>query len=74
VLVQAKRLSRDALYPITRNGGAKDAGRDAQTQPRVRFVIGQHGQTEKRIRESLAAAFHVAEFGRLVQSHARLER
>ena len=38
------------------------------------FMIGQNRQTEKRIGEFFAAPLHVAKFGRLMQTLARLER
>jgi len=37
-------------------------------------MIGQDRQAKIRIGESLAVPLHIAKFGRLVQTHARLER
>jgi hypothetical protein len=37
-------------------------------------MIGQHGQAKKCIGEFFSAPFHIAKFGRLMQTLARLER
>jgi hypothetical protein len=43
MLVQTKGLSREAFDAIARYGGAEGARRDAQTQSRIGFMIGQNG-------------------------------
>ncbi len=73
MLVQTKRLSREALDTVSRDGGSEGSRGDAQTQSRNSFMIGQDRQTKIGIREFFAAPFHVAKFGRLVQPLARLE-
>jgi len=74
VLVQAKRLARQALDAITRHGRAKRTRRDTQAKTRVRVGVDQHRYAEKHVGESPAAALHVAKFSRLMQTLARLER
>ena len=74
MLVQTKGLAREAFDAIARYGGTEGARRDAQTQSRIGFMIGQNGQTKKCIGELFAAPFHFFKFGRLVQTLARLER
>ncbi len=37
-------------------------------------MVGQHRQAKKRVGEFPAAPLHIAKFGRLVQTLARLER
>ncbi len=73
MLVQTKRLSREAFDAIAGDRRAEGSRRDAQSQSRKSFMIGEHRQTEIGIGESFAATLHVAKFGRLVQSLARLE-
>src|ERR1022692_3841598 len=73
MLVQAKRFSSQALDAITDDGGSAGAGRYRQSQPRIRFMIGQNGQAKIRVGKSSAALPNVAKFGRLVQTLARLE-
>jgi hypothetical protein len=74
VLVQTKGLSCEALDAIARNGAAEGARRDAQSQSRIVFTIGQNRQSKKRIGDFGAAPLQRAKFGRLVQTLARLER
>ena len=74
MLVQTKGLAREAFDAVARYGGAEGARRDAQTQPRIGFMIGQNGQAKKCIGEFSSAPFHFSKFGRLVQTLARLER
>ena len=74
MLVQAKGFSCEAFDAVAGYRGAESAGRNAQAQPRIGFMIGQYRQTEKRIGEFFAAPLHVSKFGRLVQTLARLER
>ena len=74
MLVQTKRLSCQAFDAIACDGGAECSRRYAQTQSRKSFMIGQNQQTEIGIGEFFAAPLHVAKFGRLMQSLARLER
>jgi hypothetical protein len=74
LLVQAKGFSCQAFNAIARYGSAEDTRRDAQTQSRKGFMIGQHGKTKKCIGEFSAAPLHITKFRRLVQSLARLER
>ena len=74
VLVQAKGLARQALDAIAGNCRAEGAGSDAQPQSRMRFLIHENRQTEECIRKTTALFLHVAKFGRLMQSLARLER
>ena len=73
VLVQAKGFTGESFDAVAGDGTAENAGRDAQPQPRMAFVIGQNRQGKKCIGEFSAAPLHVAKFGRLVQSLARLE-
>lgn len=73
MLVQAKRFSRQTLDSITGNGAGTGARRDRQSEPRVRFMIGQNGQAKIRVGKSFAALPNIAKFGRLVQTLARLE-
>ena len=74
MLVQTKRLSGEALDAIACDGSAKGTCGDAQSQSWMGFMIGQNRQTEKGIGEFLAAPLHIAKFGRLMQTLARLER
>ena len=74
VLVQAKGFTCKSFDAVAGDGTAEDARRDAQSQARMSFIIGQHRQREKCIAEFSAAPLHIAKFGRLVQSLARLER
>ena len=74
VLVQAKGFTGESFDAIAGNGAAEDTRRYAQSQPRMSFIVGQHRQREKCIAEFSAAPLHIAKFGRLVQSLARLER
>ena len=74
MLVQTKGLSCEALDAIAGNGAAEGARRDAQSQARIGFMIGHDRQTKKCVGEFFAAPLHVAKFGGLVQSLARLER
>ena len=74
MLVQTKGLARQALDAVARDGGAEGAGRDAQPQPRMSFLIDEYGETEECIRKATALLSHVAKFGRLMQTLARLER
>jgi hypothetical protein len=74
VLVQTKGLTCEALDAIARDGAAKGARGDAQSQPRIGFMIGQDRQAKERIGEFSTAARNLAKFGRLVQTLARLER
>ena len=74
MLVQTKGLAREAFDAIARYSGAEGARRDAQTQSRIRFIVGQNGKAEKCIGELSAAPLHITKFGRLVQTLARLER
>jgi hypothetical protein len=73
VLVQAKGLSGETFDAIACYGGTEGARRDAQTQPGTGFMIGQNRKRKKRIGEFFSAPFHIAKFGRLVQTLARLE-
>jgi hypothetical protein len=73
MLVQSKRFSSQALDAISGNGGSAGAGRNRQSQPRIRFMIGQNGQAKIRVGKSCAALPDLAKFGRLVQTLARLE-
>ena len=73
VLVQAKRFPCQAFDAIALDGVAESARRNAQTEARIAFTIGQNRETEKRIGEFFAAPLHVAKFGRRVQTLARLE-
>jgi hypothetical protein len=41
MLIQAKRLTRDALDAIARNGRAECSRGDCQPQARISFMIGQ---------------------------------
>jgi hypothetical protein len=74
VLVQTKGLSRETFDAIARDRGAEGSGCDTQPQSRKGFMIGQDRQTKKCIGELFAAPLHIAKFGRLVQTLARLER
>jgi hypothetical protein len=74
VLVQTKGLTDKAFDAITRNGRTEGARRDAQSQPRKGFMIGQDRQAEERIGEFSTAPRNLAKFGRLMQTLARLER
>jgi hypothetical protein len=74
VLVQAKGFSCEAFDAIAGDGCAERAGRDAQTQTRIGFMIAQNRQTKKRIGEFFAAPPDISKFGRLMQTLARLER
>jgi hypothetical protein len=74
VLVQAKGLSGETLDAIACYGRTEGARRDAQAQPSMVFMIGQHDKRKKRIRELFPEPFHISKFGRLVQTLARLER
>ena len=74
VLVQTKGFTRESFDAVAGDGGTENARRDAQAQARMGFMIGEDCQGEKRIAEFSAAPFHVAKFGRLMQSLARLER
>jgi len=74
MLVQSKRFPGEALDTIASNGGAEGARRYRQAQPRISLMVGQHRQAEIRIGESFAALPHLAKFGRLMQTLARLER
>ena len=74
VLVQAKGFARDPFDAVAGDGGAEGARRDAQSQARIGFTIGQNRQSKKRIGEFGAAPLQRAKFGRLVQTLARLER
>ena len=74
VLVQTKGFTRESFDAVAGDGGTENARRDAQAQARMGFMIGEDCQREKRIAEFSAAPFHVAKFGRLMQSLARLER
>jgi hypothetical protein len=74
VLVQTKGFSGEAFDAIARHRGAEGARRDAQTQSRKSFMIGQNRQAKKRIGKLFAALPNYAKFGRLVQTLARLER
>jgi hypothetical protein len=74
VLVQTKGLSRETFDAIARDRGAEGSGRYTQTQSGKGFIIGQDRQTKKSIGEFLAAPLHIAKFGRLMQTLARLER
>ena len=74
VLVQAKGFTGESFDAVAGDGGTKNARRDAQAQARISFMIGQDCQRKERIGEFSAAPFHVAKFGRLMQSLARLER
>ena len=74
VLVQAKGFAGEPFDAVARDGGPKDARRDAQSQARAVLLIGEDGERKKRIVEFSAAPFHVTKFGRLVQPLARLER
>jgi hypothetical protein len=73
MLVQSKRFSGQALDAISGNGGGAGAGRYRQSQPRIRFMIGQNGQAKICVGKSSAALPNLAKFGRLVQTLARLE-
>jgi hypothetical protein len=73
-LVQTKGLACEAFDAVARYGGAEGARRDAQTQSRIGFMIGQDGKRKKSIDEFSAAPLHITKFGRLVQTLARLER
>jgi hypothetical protein len=74
VLVQAKGFTGESFDAVASNGTAEDASGDAQSQPRMSFIIGEDRQGEKCIAEFSAPPLHIAKFGRLVQSLARLER
>ena len=74
VLVQAKGLPGEAFDAIACHGAAEGARRDAQTQPGMGFMIGKNSKREKRIGELFSAPFHISNFGRLMQTLARLER
>jgi len=74
LLVQPKRFPREPLDAIARHGGTEGPGCDRQTQSRMILLIAQNRQAEIRVAESLAALSHGTEFGRLVQTLARLER
>jgi hypothetical protein len=74
VLVQTKGLTGKTLDAIARNRRTEGAGRDAQSQPRIGFMIGQDRQAEEGIGEFSTAPRNLAKFGRLVQTLARLER
>jgi len=43
MLIQAKRLARNALDAVACNGAAESAGGDCEPQARVSFMVGQHG-------------------------------
>ena len=74
MLVQAKGFSCEAFDAIACYGGAEGTRRNAQSQTRMGFMIGQDRQTKKCIGKFFAAPLHVAKFGRLVQTLPRLER
>ena len=74
MLVQAKGFSCEAFDAIACHGGTEGSRRDAQTQPRMGFVVGNNRQAKERIGEFFAAPFYISKFGRLVQTLARLER
>jgi hypothetical protein len=74
MLIQAKGFSRQALDTISSNGGAERARCYRQAQPRIGFMVRQYRQAKIRIGKSFAALLHLAKFGRLVQTLARLER
>ena len=74
MLVQAKGFSRQALDTIASNGAAAGARRYRQAQPRISFMVCQNGQAKIRVGKSFAALPHLAKFGRLMQTLARLER
>ena len=74
MLVQTEGLSCEALDAIAGNCGAEGARRDAQSQARIGFTIGQNRQSKKSVGEFGAAPLQRAKFGRLVQTLARLER
>ena len=73
MLVQAKRFSSQTLDVVTDNGAGAGARRYRQSQPRIRFMIGQNGQAKIRVGNSSANLPNFAKFGRLVQTLARLE-
>ena len=74
MLVQAKGFSCEAFDAVAGDGCAEGACRDAQTQSRIGFIIGQDRQSKKRVGEFATAPLHFTKFGRLVQTLARLER
>ena len=73
MLVQTKGLACETFDAVARYSGAEGARRDAQTQSRIGFMIGQNGKRKKSIGEFSAAPLHITKFGRLVQTLARLE-
>jgi hypothetical protein len=74
VLIQAEGLARHAFDEIACYGAAAAARGDRQPEACMILMICEHGQYEVRIGEPLTSLPHDAEFGRLVQSLARLER
>jgi hypothetical protein len=73
MLIQTEGLAREALDTIACDRAAESSRGDAQTQPRIRFIVGQDRQTKEGIGEFPAAPLDVSKFGRLMQSLARLE-
>lgn len=73
VLVQAEGFSRQALDAVTgySAGAGTRCNREAKT--RMIFIVTQYRQTEVRVVEFSAALPDLSEFGRLMQSFARLE-
>jgi hypothetical protein len=74
MLVQSKRFSGQALDTIPSDGGTERTRRYRQAQPRISLPVGQHGQIKESVGKSFAALPHLAKFGRLMQTLARLER
>ena len=74
VLIQAKGFPREPLDAVARHGGAEGTCRNCQTQSRITFMIAQNRHAEVHVGESPTALPHLAKFGRLVQTLARLER
>ncbi len=74
MLVQSKRFPGQALDAIPSDGGTERTRRYRQSQPRISLMVGQHRQAKIRIGKSFAALPHLAKFGRLMQTLARLER
>ena len=74
MLIQAKRLARQALDAIAGNGRTERARRYRQPQTWMRFMVCQYRQAKIGVTESFAALPDLTEFGRLVQTLPRLER
>jgi hypothetical protein len=74
VLVQSKRLARQALDAIAGDGAAEYARRDGESETRMSVMIREHRQNEISIGEPPASLFYRAKFCGLMQTLGGLER